>query len=112
MAQGRHIGPAYILAETAAAVSGKGDFMKKIMEKFLFQLKNSRVLRTFIQSAAGYIVANVVYISFSPDESFSHMLKVLLYTLIIPAAATGLAAVMNSTGKAAGKGEDDDSLHI
>lgn len=69
--------------------------MKNIIEKIKSAYKNSRVFRTFIQSVAGYIVTNLAFVVQSAYTGNEDVGKVLLYTLLIPAISTGMAALMN-----------------
>lgn len=51
-----------------------------------------RALRTFIQTALGYIAVNVAVIDFSAEKQ---LLKSALIGLGISAASAGISAVMN-----------------
>ena len=57
-----------------------------------------RALRTFAQTAAGYISVNIVA-AISGAGTNGELLKTAVYGLIISAVAAGLAAVMNLPGK-------------
>lgn len=57
-----------------------------------------RAARTFVQAAAGYIVANAaLYIG--SDFSDMHVVKTVLVGIGVSAVAAGLAAVMNLPAK-------------
>ncbi len=64
----------------------------KITEKTI-----KRALRTFAQTAIGYIVINVVAIDFSAEKD---ILKTALIGLGVSAVSAGVAAVMNLEGGA------------
>jgi Na+-translocating ferredoxin:NAD+ oxidoreductase RnfA subunit len=51
-----------------------------------------RALRTFLQAAVGYIVANVALINFNDDIN---LVKSTVTGLVVSALAAGLAALMN-----------------
>ena len=51
-----------------------------------------RAIRTFVQTAAGYIAVNAVAVDFSADRA---VIKTALVGLGVSAAAAGLAAAMN-----------------
>lgn len=51
-----------------------------------------RALRTFIQTAAAYVGANLCVIDFSASKDVVHS---ALFGLLVSAAAAGLAAIMN-----------------
>ena len=51
-----------------------------------------RALRTFIQAAVAYIIANIAIVDFSSDKQ---IVKSAVAGLITSAVAAGIAAVMN-----------------
>lgn len=51
-----------------------------------------RAIRTFIQTAVGYISVSIVTVDFSADKS---AIKTALMGIAISAASAGMAAVMN-----------------
>lgn len=51
-----------------------------------------RTVRTFIQTAVGYIAVNLAAIDFTAEES---VIRTALLGLAVSAASAGLAAVMN-----------------
>ena len=51
-----------------------------------------RTVRTFVQTAVGYIAVNLAAIDFNAEKS---VLKTALLGLAVSAASAGLAAVMN-----------------
>ncbi len=51
-----------------------------------------RTVRTFVQTAVGYIAVNLAAIDFTAEKS---VLKTALLGLAVSAASAGLAAVMN-----------------
>lgn len=51
-----------------------------------------RAWRTFIQTAAAYVAANLCVIDFSASKD---MVQSAVFGLVISAAAAGLAAIMN-----------------
>lgn len=61
--------------------------MFKITKETLY-----RALRTFIQTAAAYVIANITVVDFSGEEN---IWKNAMAGLIISAVAAGLAGVMN-----------------
>jgi hypothetical protein len=52
----------------------------------------TRALRTFLQTALGYVAVNIAVLDFSQTGT---VLKAALTGLAVSAAAAGLAAVMN-----------------
>lgn len=54
-----------------------------------------RALRTFLQTAIGYITVNITLIDFSNDRS---VLKSTLMGILISAISAGIAAIMNLKG--------------
>ena len=69
-----------------------------MIEKIKDLFKNNRVFRTFVQSFIGYIVANLAFaLEQVITGSGEAWYKVLLTTLLIPALATALSAIMNRT---------------
>ena len=51
-----------------------------------------RTVRTFVQTAVGYIAVNLAAIDFTAEES---VVRAALLGLAVSAASAGLAAVMN-----------------
>lgn len=51
-----------------------------------------RTVRTFVQTAVGYIAVNLAAIDFTAEES---VIRAALLGLAVSAASAGLAAVMN-----------------
>lgn len=60
-----------------------------------------RALRTFVQTALGYVVVNVAVVDFSVENQ---ALKTALLGLLISAISAGIAGVMNIQG---GAGSND-----
>ena len=54
-----------------------------------------RAFRTFLQTAIGYIVANIAILSDPETLQNTDILKTTIIGLIISAISAGLAAVMN-----------------
>ena len=54
-----------------------------------------RALRTFVQTAIGYIVTNIAILSDPETLQNTDILKTTVIGLIISAISAGLAAVMN-----------------
>lgn len=54
-----------------------------------------RALRTFFQTAIGYITVNITLVDFSNDKS---ILKSTLMGILISAISAGIAAIMNLKG--------------
>ena len=54
-----------------------------------------RALRTFVQTAIGYIVTNIAILSDPETLQNTDILKTTIVGLIISAISAGLAAVMN-----------------
>ena len=54
-----------------------------------------RALRTFVQTAIGYIVTNIAILSDPETLQNTDILKTTIIGLIISAISAGLAAVMN-----------------
>ncbi len=52
----------------------------------------NRAIRTFVQTAIGYITVNIATIDFSADKS---TIKTMLIGVSISAVSAGIAAVMN-----------------
>lgn len=51
-----------------------------------------RMLKTFVQTAAGYIIVNIAGVDFTGDRD---VVKTALIGLAISASSAGLAAIMN-----------------
>ena len=62
------------------------------MSDFLKKNCVRRALRTFAQTAIGYLAVNVAVVDFSPDKS---ALKSCLVGLGVSAVSAGISAVMN-----------------
>lgn len=61
--------------------------------KFKFTKETAkRMLKTFVQTAAGYIIVNIAGVDFTGDRD---VVKTALIGLALSAASAGLAAIMN-----------------
>ena len=67
------------------------DNMKKLKD-FYGKPWVRRTVRTFVQTAVGYIAVNLAAIDFTAEES---VVRAALLGLAVSAASAGLAAVMN-----------------
>lgn len=65
------------------------------MKKLKSLYTNSRPFRTFLQTFVGYVVANTTYALQQVVTGGEQWHKVLVSTLLIPAIATALSAIMN-----------------
>ena len=72
----------------------KYDFFEEaIIMKFKFTKETlKRMIKTFVQTAAGYVIVNVAGVDFTGDKD---ILKSTLIGLAISASSAGLAALMN-----------------
>ena len=62
------------------------------MKEFYNRPWVKRTVRTFVQTAVGYIAVNLAAIDFTAEKS---VLRTALLGLAVSAASAGLAAVMN-----------------
>ena len=65
--------------------------MKEFREKYKETIR--RTIRTFVQSAIGYIAANLVYVL--PEGKDADYMKTAFMGITVCAVAAGLSAVMN-----------------
>ncbi len=61
--------------------------------KFKFTKETlKRMIKTFVQTAAGYVIVNIAGVDFTGDRD---VVKTALIGLAISASSAGLAAIMN-----------------